>query len=162
MQVQIDNHCKTLIFLTEINSKYKFEKLYSITQSGGWAATLPRPGLINEPYFNLSLKLNKLEKISDNEITNEFFKNNIHYFFIDLSRSIYQNQKGNIFNYSFFRNNLKVIDSRYRKYLLKLENNLSDNNNNQYFLNFLNLKISYLLIIFFLKNFMKKIFIKKR
>lgn len=154
--------CDLLDFIIKIPNYENFKKVYSITQSSGVAATLPRPGLINEPYFNLSLKLNSMKKYTDNEIYDEFKKIDLNYFLIDLSKPIYQNQNGNWVNYNFLEKYFDVIYSKDLKYILKLKKDKNDVISDPYFYNLLNLKISYLINYITSSEFYNKVILKPK
>ena len=154
--------CDLLNFIIKIPNYGNFKKVYSITQSSGVAATLPRPGLINEPFFNFSLKLNSLKKYSDNEIYDELKKIDLNYFFIDLSRPIYQNQNGSWVNYNFLEKYFNVIYSKDLKYILELKKDKNDVISDPFFYNLLNLRISYLINYITSSEFYNKVNLKSQ
>lgn len=145
---QVD--CQNFNFVTKINSKYNVKKLYALNSFGGMVSFLPRPGLIIEPFFNESKKINNFMYVKNEDIFNEFYLLNTN-FFIFNSRS----QSYNTFiTPEFSRNYLQVLEtSNNEVFLLKLQKDFIPNKMDKYFQNIYDLKKSYLINYIFSKEF---------
>ena len=148
-----DQHvdCMLFKFMNTVNKKYNYKKIYAISQHGGVGSTLPRPGIIVEPYFNTVHTLKNLQDLSNDDVAYEFLSNNIKYIIFDLKRSI-QNP-GNFISKDFVQNNLEVAESNNNIYLLKIKKNVEEKDYN--FINLVDLKMSYITNYIFSDKFIK-------
>jgi hypothetical protein len=133
--------CMLFKFLNDINKNYNYSKIYSVSHNPGISSTLPRPGLINEPYFNGIDNFNNLKNLTEEEIVNEFLENGINYLVLDLKRNI--ENTGKFITKNFIRNHLEVVETKNHIYLLKITNNVEKKDYNFY--NLIDLKMSYLI-----------------
>ena len=133
--------CMLFKFLNDINKNYNYRKIYSVTHNPGIHSTLPRPGLIIEPYFNSIDNFNNLKNLTEEEIVNEFLENEINYLVLDLKSNI--ENTGKFITKNFIRNHLEVVETKNHIYLLKITNNVEKKDYNFY--NLIDLKMSYLI-----------------
>ena len=147
---QVD--CQNFKFISKIKNKYEYSALYSLSQTGGYSSTLPRPGIIVEPYFNKSLNFNNFTYQNNEDIFKEFKAIDIDYFIVNLKTS----NDGMFLNRDFIKKYLTVIDSSNQIYFLKLKKEKLPNLNDEYFSNIMDLKLSYLINYIFSKEFKRK------
>ena len=150
---QVD--CQNFKFITALNKKYNYKNLYALNASGGTVATLPRPGLIIEPYFNKSKKLNNFLYKDSDEIFKEFELLNINYFLFNSKTQFF----GNFLTTEFANKYLKVVEvSKDEIYFLKLQKTNTKSDIDIYFQNIYNLKRSYLINYIFSNKFKNKVY----
>ena len=148
-----DQHvdCMLFKFINSVNKKYNYKKVYALAQHGGVGSTLPRPGIMVEPYFNSLENFRNLKDLSNDDVAYEFLSNNIEYIIFDLKRSI--ENPGNFISKDFIQNNLEVVESNNNIYLLKIKKNVEVKN--YYFINLVDLKMSYITNYIFSDKFIK-------
>jgi hypothetical protein len=148
-----DQHvdCMLFKFMNTVNKKYNYKKIYSISQNGGVGSTLPRPGIIVEPYFNNVHNFNNLQYLNNNDVANEFLSNNFEYIILDLKRKI--ENPGNFISKEFIQKNLEVVESNNNIYLLRIKKNVEEKD--YYFTNLVDLKVSYITNYIFSDKFIK-------